>query len=70
MARTLGFLSGIFNFCVEAILAMTTALKHYLNPLHVYCRLRDIGIAKKTAISLCRLYERTIFNLLFIRGQN
>ena len=49
---------------------MTTVLKHYLNPLHIYCRLRDIGIAKKTAIFLCRLYERTIFNLLFVRGQN
>jgi len=70
MAQTLGFLSGRIKFCVEAIRAMTTALKHYLNPLHVYCRLRDIGIAKKTAIFLCRFYERTIFNLLFVRGQN
>jgi len=40
---------------------MTTALKHYLNPLHVYCRLRDIGLGKGVASFLCRCYERMIF---------
>jgi hypothetical protein len=40
---------------------MTTALKHYLNPLHVYCRLRDIGLGKGFASFLCRSYERMIF---------
>jgi hypothetical protein len=38
-------------------------LKHHLNPLHLYCRLRNIGIRKETAIFLCRFYERMVFNL-------
>jgi len=32
-----------------------------MNPLHIYCRLRDIGIAKGTAMFLCRIYECCIF---------
>jgi len=35
-----------------------------MNPLHIYCRLRDIGIAKGTAMFLCRLYERSVFRPL------
>ena len=41
---------------------MTAAIKHYLNPLHIYCRLRDLGLAKSPAAFLCRIYERAIFN--------
>jgi hypothetical protein len=37
------------------------SIKHYINPLHVYCRLRDIGLEKHKAIGLCRLYEKSIF---------
>jgi len=48
---------------------MTSALKHYLNPLHLYCRLRDVGIQKNIAIWLCRFYERNIFNLVVPNGQ-
>jgi len=33
-----------------------------MNPLHVYCRLRNVGIQKKHAIFLSRIYERFIFN--------
>jgi len=40
---------------------MNAALKHYLNPLHIYCRLRDMGIGKETAHFLCCFYERSIF---------
>lgn len=46
---------------------MEAAIKHYMNPLHIYCRLRDIGIAKDTAIFLCRIYERSIFRPLLIK---
>jgi len=46
---------------------MGSALKHYLNPLHVYCRLRDFGIAKGHAVLICRLYEKTFFKLLAVR---
>ena len=40
---------------------MNTMIQHYLNPLHIYCRLRDMGIPKWVAVSLCRVYERDIF---------
>jgi hypothetical protein len=40
---------------------LNAALRHHLNPLHIYCRLRDLGLAKGLAIFLCRFYERTIF---------
>ncbi len=40
---------------------MGAGIKHYMNPLHIYCRLRDIGIGKGTAVFLCRIYERSIF---------
>jgi hypothetical protein len=43
---------------------MGRAMQHYLNPLHVYCRLRDIGIPRGVAILLCKVYERTIFKQL------
>ena len=46
---------------------MPTAIKHYLNPLHVYCRLRDLGLAKSPAAFLCRIYERTIFAKYFLK---
>lgn len=44
---------------------MGTTIKHYMNPLHIYCRLRDLGIAKGTARFLCRIYERIIFKHVF-----
>ena len=41
---------------------MSTFLQHYLNPLHIFCRLREIGREKTSAIFLCQFYERAIFN--------
>ncbi len=40
---------------------MSSKLQHYLNPLHIYCRLRDMGITKRIALLICRTYERVIF---------
>jgi hypothetical protein len=40
---------------------MGATIRHYMNPLHLNCRLRDIGVAKATAVFLCRIYERSIF---------
>jgi hypothetical protein len=40
---------------------MGAALQHYFNPLHVYCRLRDLGIPKVLALFMCRFYERAVF---------
>jgi len=41
---------------------MTNSFQHYLNPLHVYCRLRDLHVPKGVAIFICKLYERAVFN--------
>ena len=41
---------------------MSTFWQHYLNPLHIFCRLREIGLEKTSSIILCQFYERAIFN--------
>ena len=46
---------------------MVATLKHYLNPLHIYCRLRDIGMSKGLAMSMCRIYERVVFKYFLPR---
>jgi len=41
-------------------------LQHRLNPVHMYCRLMDFGVAKERARRMCSVYERFIYrNLLF-----
>jgi hypothetical protein len=45
---------------------MSPALKHYINPLHIYCRLRNLGFAKSWAGFLVRVYERRVFNKYFM----
>lgn len=47
---------------------MSKTLQHYLNPLHVYCRLRDLGLAERPAVFLCQLYERAVFNFCRLKG--
>jgi hypothetical protein len=47
---------------------MKRILQHYLNPLHIYCRLRDLGMAKGPAIFLCRIYEFAIFRYFSVKG--
>ena len=32
--------------------------EHFLNPLHVYCRLRDFGLSKGLAVRLSKFYEK------------
>lgn len=36
-------------------------LQHRLNPLHVYCRLREAGMKDKKAKKVSSLYERLIY---------
>jgi hypothetical protein len=38
-----------------------SAFKHYMNPLHIYCRLRDLKVGKHSALTLAKLYERLFF---------
>jgi hypothetical protein len=40
---------------------MKKQLQHYLNPMHVMCRLCDIGFGIKTAHKIAGVYERIIF---------
>ena len=47
-------------------IGMSPTIKHYMNPLHIYCRLRNLGIAKSWAACLVRYYERQIFNRYFM----
>ena len=47
---------------------MVATLKHYMNPLHIYCRLRDMRVPKEPAILVCRVYERTLFRCFPIPG--
>lgn len=35
-------------------------LQHMFNPLHVFCRLRDCGLAAPTAQKLTRAYVRIL----------
>lgn len=39
------------------------AIRHYLNPMHVYCRLVDIFGRKHKAMArrVCRVYEQIIY---------
>lgn len=39
------------------------ALQHLLNPLHLYCRLRDCGIGSLRAQRLCASYEKLVYRL-------
>jgi len=41
---------------------MSAFWQHHLNPLHIFCRLREVGLPKETAILLCQLYERAVYN--------
>lgn len=34
---------------------------HYLNPLHIYCRLRDKKVGKNVAKFITEVYEKTIY---------
>jgi len=52
---------------LPGVFVMSLALKHYLNPLHVYCRLRNLGLTKGHAGYICRIYERAIFRPLILR---
>ena len=42
---------------------MRKTLQHYLNPLHIYCRLLNLGFPRRFAVFISRFYERDIFTL-------
>ena len=63
---TISTLSVTLVECAWKVI-MGRAIKHYMNPLHIYCRLRELGLAKARAESLCRIYERIIFKHLMAK---
>lgn len=40
-------------------------LNHYLNPLHVYCRLIDMSMNKQTALRIAGIYEY-LYNMVMV----
>lgn len=44
------------------MLSWKEILRHHLNPIHVYCRLVDIGISPHSARSISMTYERLVYN--------
>jgi hypothetical protein len=39
--------------------------QHRFNPLHIYCRLRHMGVADRAARAMTGCYERTFYRLIF-----
>lgn len=39
-------------------------IQHYLNPLHVYCRIIDLEINDSFAKRLCCFYEKNIYDVI------
>ena len=39
-------------------------IRHKANPLHIYCRLMDIGMDKHYATRLCSIYEMDMYKPL------
>ena len=37
---------------------LKSRLQHYLNPLHIYCRLKGCGLSSRAAIRMSAAYER------------
>ena len=44
--------------------SLRARLQHHFNPLHVYCRLRRIGLGNGAALKLCALYEKCLYRAL------
>ena len=40
-------------------------LRHHLNSLHIYCRLRRLGIGREWGLFITRGYERVIHPVLY-----
>ena len=42
----------------------TDKIRHRFNPLHVYCRLKDMGLTSVRARRWCAVYERWLYNVM------
>lgn len=43
------------------------AWQHFTNPVHVYCRLRDLGLGADSSRGICVFYERCLKRLSWRR---
>lgn len=43
-------------------------LQHVLNPLHVYCRLKEAGLTEAVARRLTETYERAFYRRVLSHG--
>lgn len=41
-----------------------SCLQHHLNPLHIYCRLRDWGLPAGPARTMSVCYERLVYRIV------
>jgi len=46
------------------MLNIMLSIQHRFNPLHVYCRLVERGLNKKSCLSICKYYEILIYSWL------
>jgi hypothetical protein len=44
---------------------MAGIFQHYLNPMHIYCRLIDLGFSKAKALRICKAIEKVIDVLIY-----
>lgn len=44
--------------------SLRSRLQHHLNPLHVMCRLRSMGLNPATAKGMCRAYEILLYRVI------
>lgn len=54
--------------CFAAICKDGKAVKsqclHIANPLHLYCKLVDVGLGKWISCKVCKVYEHTAWKLI------
>jgi len=46
---------------------IVSTLQHYLNPLHLYCRLCELGLPATLARTISSGYERAVYRPLAAR---
>lgn len=51
------------------MVALRNFAQHILNPLHVFCRLRQAGFSAKTARRVCRIYELGVYRPILHRSE-
>jgi len=58
---------GEHNIIMHKIYNVTfmDKIRHRLNPLHIYCRLKYVGLSQKVALGICKNYEAFVYRRTF-----